>query len=281
MKRPSYKTQAFVLRFLNYGESDRIVTFFTREFGKVRGIAKGARRSKKRFSNAIEPFSHSTLLFSRRGEDSLSIIENCDVINHYPQIRANLRRTMTASYMIDLVDQFTEEGKKSAGIFQLLGDFLGLLETGNGLEETTRFFELRLLRLSGYEPVLGKCVICNTPLDKINAAFFDATRGGIRCSLCGRGDQECIPVSAGTLKTLLLGKQTETDRIHRLVLSENALKESRVIFRHFIRHILGKEPKSLQVLDEISKMICPETAKPQNYQGSEVGDRGSGLIPDT
>ena len=255
MKRPSLKTEAFVLRFLNYGESDRIVTFFTKRFGKLKGIAKGARRSRKRFSNAIEPFSHSILLFSRRGEGGLTIIENCDVINHFPGIRSDLEKTMTASYMIDLVDHFTAEGKKNAGIFQLLDNFLELLETGNSVEETTRFFELRLLRLSGYEPVLERCVICNTPLDKINAAFFDATRGGIRCSLCGRGDQNCIPVSAGTIKTLLMGKQTETNRIHRLVLSENALKESRDIFRHFIRHILGKEPKSMRVLDEIRKII--------------------------
>lgn len=255
MKRPSFKTQAFVLRFINYGESDRIVTFFTREFGKLRGIAKGARRSKKRFSNAIEPFSHSILLFSRRGEGSLSIIENCDVINHYPGIRSDLGKTITASYMIDLVDHFTAEGRKSLGIFQLLDDFMKLLEMGNSLEETTRFFELRLLKLSGYEPVLERCVICNTPLGEINTAFFDATRGGIRCSLCYRGDQSCIPVSTGTIKTLLMGKETEINRIHRLVLSERALKESRYIFRHFIRHILGKEPKSLRVLDEIRKMV--------------------------
>ena len=255
MKRPSFKTQAFVLRFLNYGESDRIITFFTREFGKLSGIAKGARRSRKRFSNAIEPFSHSTLLFSRRGEGGLAIIENCDVINHYPGIRSDLEKTMTASYMIDLVDQFTAEGKKSAGIFQLLSSFLGLLETGNSVEETARFFELRLLRLSGYEPVLERCVVCNTPLNEISTAFFDTTKGGIKCLPCGRGGQDCIPVSPGTLKMLLMGKQTETDRIHRLVLSENALRESRNIFRPFIRHILGKEPKSLQVLDEIRKMI--------------------------
>jgi len=79
--------------------------------------------------------------------------------------------------MIDLTDHFTVEGKKNAGIFRLLNDFLKLLETGNSVEETARFFELRLLMLSGYEPVLEKCIICNTPLDKINASFFDATRG--------------------------------------------------------------------------------------------------------
>jgi len=255
MRRPPHKTPAFVLHFLNYGESDRIVTLFTSQFGKVKGIAKGARRSRKRFSNAIEPFSHVMLLFSRRNENSLALIEGCDVINHYPGIRADLGRMMTASYLIELADRFTAEGKRSIGIFHLLESFLELLERGNGLEETTRFFELRLLKLSGYEPVLERCIICNTPLEEIDATFFDAAKGGIRCSRCGRGDQDCIPVSTGTIKTLLMGKKIETDRIGRLVLSENALRESSQIFRHFIRYILGREPKSLRVLDEISGMM--------------------------
>lgn len=255
MRRPPLKTPAFVLHFLNYGEADRIVTLFTRDFGKIKGIAKGARRSRKRFANAIEPFSHVTLLFSRRDEASLAVIEGCDVINHYPAIRADLGRTMTASYLIELADRFTAEGKRSAGTFRLLEGFLGLLEGGNGLQETARFFELRLLRLSGYEPVLERCVLCGTPLDEIDGASFDAARGGIRCSRCGRGDQGCIPVSTGTVKTLLMGKEIETDRIGRLILSENALRESSQLFRHFIRYILGREPRSLRVLDEINGMM--------------------------
>jgi len=254
MRRPPLKTPAFVVHFLNYGESDRIVTFFTRDFGKIKGIAKGARRSRKRFSNAIEPFSHSLLLFSRRDENTLAVIENCDVINHYPAIRSDLGRTMTASYLVELVDRFTAEGKRSLGTFQLLEDFLGLLEGGNGPEETARFFELRLLRLSGYEPVLERCVACDRPLDESGGVLFDAARGGVRCPRCDRNDQGGIPVSTGTIKTLLMGGQMEPALIGRLVLSENALRESSQILRHFIRHILGREPRSLQVLDEIKKM---------------------------
>ncbi len=255
MRRPPLKTPAFVLHFLNYGESDRIVTFFTRNFGKIKGIAKGARRSRKRFSNAIEPFSCSSLLFSRRDENSLAIIENCDVLDHYPVIRSNLERTMAASYMIELVDRFTVEEKRSLATFTLLEDFLGLLERENGVEETMRFFELRLLTLSGYEPMLERCVLCDRPLDKTGAILFDAIRGGIRCSRCNReNDQNGIPLSRGTVKTLLMGREMEPDRIGRLVLSENALGESARILRHFIRHILGREPKSLQVLDEIKRM---------------------------
>jgi DNA repair protein RecO (recombination protein O) len=81
-KRSTHKASAFVLRTLDYGESDRIVTFYTDEFGKLKGIAKGARRSRKRFANAIEMFSCSTIVFSRKNNQGLALIENCDVSNH-------------------------------------------------------------------------------------------------------------------------------------------------------------------------------------------------------
>jgi DNA repair protein RecO (recombination protein O) len=253
-KRAIYKASAFVLRFIDYGDSDRIVTFYTDKSGKLKGIAKGARRSKRRFLNAIEPFCHSTILYSRRSKEGLALIENCDVINHYPGIREDLERTMVASCFIELIDQFTIEGRKVPGLFKLLEDFLGLIERGNGIEETLQFFELRLLKVAGYEPVLERCVKCGTPLEEMETPFFCPSDGGIKCSLCDRGSFNSLPVSAGTLKMLSMGNKMDTDRIHRLVLSKRALKESGDILRLFIRHILGKELKSLQVFNQIKNM---------------------------
>ncbi|MBN2179646.1 MAG: DNA repair protein RecO [Deltaproteobacteria bacterium] len=253
-KRAIYKASAFVLRFIDYGDSDRIVTFYTDKSGKLKGIAKGARRSKKRFLNAIEPFCHSTILYSRRSKEGLALIENCDVINHYPGIRADLERTMVASCFIELIDQFTIEGRKVPGLFKLLEDFLGLIEKGNNIDETLRFFELRLLKIAGYEPALERCVKCGTPLDKMESPFFCPSDGGIKCSLCERDSFNSLPVSAGTLKILSMGNKMDTDRIHRLVLSKRALRESGDILRLFIRHILGKELKSLQVFNQIKNM---------------------------
>ena len=253
-KRAPHKASAFVLRFIDYGESDRIVTFYTDKSGKLKGIAKGARRSKRRFSNAIEPFCQSNILYSRRSKEGLALIENCDVINHYPGIREDLERTMVASCFIDLIDQFTVEGRKVPGLFKLLEDFLGLIEKGNNTEETLRFFELRLLKVSGYEPALEGCVKCGTPLDKMDSPCFCPSDGGIKCSECDRESFDSLPVSAGTLKILSMGKKMDTDRIHRLVLSKRALKESGDILRLFIRHILGKELKSQQVFNQIKNM---------------------------
>ncbi len=253
-KRALYEASAFVLRFIDYGESDRIVTFYTDKSGKLKGIAKGARRSKRRFSNAIEPFCHSTILYSRRTKEGLALIENCDVIHHYPGIRGDLERTMVASCFIELIDQFTIEGRNVPGLFKLLEAFLSLLERGNNIEETLRFFELRLLKVAGYEPELERCVKCGKPLDKIEAPFFCPADGGIKCSLCDRDSFDSLPVSTGTLKILSNGKNIDTDRIHRLVLSKRALRESGEILRLFIRHIIGKELKSLQVFNQIKNM---------------------------
>lgn len=253
-KRTTYKTIGFVLRFIDYGESDRIVTFYTNDYGKVKGIAKGARRSKKRFANAIDHFSCSTIIFSKKPGQELVLIENCDVINHYPNIRADLEKTLTSSYLIELMDHFTVEGKKNLQLFQLLKDFLELINNSDYSDEIIRFFEMRLLKLTGYEPALERCIVCSIPIDRTENPFFSPKKGGIQCAKCRHNDFSVIPVSIGTIKTLIMGKEIEIDKIQRLILSKKSLKESREILGSFIQHTLGKELKSLQVLNQIKRL---------------------------
>lgn len=252
--RNQYRTEAVVLRILDYGESDRIVTFCTSGFGKLRGIAKGARRSRKRFANALEPFSCSRILFSRRREDGLALIEHSDVICHFPAIRADLEKTLSASYLIDLTDQFTPEDKKNEALFRLLIGFLQLLETVPVKEALLRYFEIRLLKLSGYDPLLDHCLICKAPLDKEAAYCFRAADGGLTCLSCRPQSPDAVPVSLGTIRTLLMARDLTIDRLERLLLSDQSAAESRLLLARFIRHILGKEPKSVHVLNEIRRL---------------------------
>jgi DNA repair protein RecO (recombination protein O) len=252
--RIQHRTEAIVLRLLDYGESDRIVTFYTAGFGKLRGIAKGARRSRKRFANALEPFSFLQILFSSKGLDSLALIEGSDVICHFPAIRGDLEKTLSASYLIDLTDRFTMEDKKNEALFSLLHAFLKMIETGPVCETILRFFEIRLLKLSGYDPLLDHCLVCKTPLEKGTAYRFKAADGGLICTTCRPDSPDTIPVSLGTIRTLLLGREMEIDRLDRLLLSDQSANESRQLLAHFIRHILGRELKSVHVLNEIRSM---------------------------
>jgi len=254
--RLSFKTTAIVLNSMDYGESDRIVTFFTSDFGKLKGIAKGARRSKKRFPNALEPFSCSHIIFSQKEteRDTLVLIENCDVLDHHPNIREDLDKTLIASYIIELTDKFTKEGKKDDDLFQLLQNFFAIIDAGNYSEEIVRFFEIRLLKLSGYEPTLDRCIHCRKPISHEDVYRFIPSKGGIGCKTCHQNGYDSFPVSVGALKTLLLGQVMDVGKINRIILSGQSAQESRIILSHFIHHLLGRELKSLQVLNEIREM---------------------------
>jgi len=249
------KTRAVVLRTLDYGESDRIVTFFTADLGKLKGIAKGARRSKRRFANALELFSLSNVLFSRGSRGGLSLIEGADVVSHHPGIREDLEKTLIATYLAELVDGFSVEGKKNAELFRLLEDFLEILNREDLQPGIERFFEMRLLKLTGYDLHIRSCLACSKQLDEISEPAFIPAEGGIRCRTCLKNSATTLFVTPGTLKTLIAGSQTELQMISRLVVSDRTARESRAVLGAIIEHLLGKALKSLKVLDDMRKTV--------------------------
>ncbi|MFA5181595.1 MAG: DNA repair protein RecO [Syntrophales bacterium] len=252
--RAIHKTRAVVLHTLDYGESDRIATFYTLEFGKIKGIAKGARRSRRRFANALEPFSCADIRFSRKGYDSLAFVDQCDMIDHFPAIRSDLEKSMSASYLVELTGAFTVEGKKNELIFSLLIDFLSAMDNGPFIPGLLSFFEIRLLHLSGYEPVLDRCALCNRPLEAESSYRFSNSRGGLKCSRCDSFHPPAPSLSLGTLRSLIHAKDMPVNRLSRLVLSRQSAQESRQFLVHFIQHLLGRELKSLQVLKQLRQI---------------------------
>ena len=252
--RENHKTTGFVLRVLSYGESDLIVTFYSSDFGKLKGIAKGAKRSKKRFANVFEPFSLTNIIFTRKSRDMLAFIESCEIIDHYDVVRQDLEKTMVASYFIDLVDHFSPEEKKNEKIFELLQTFLTLLGTQKTSDPLVRFFEMRILRFAGFEPALDHCIVCKTPVTNGNAYYFHAHEGGIKCAQCAKPERYDQTVSAGTVRTLLLGKDMDIDKIKLVALSDSLAAESRNILVGFISHVLNREVKSLKVMEQVRKL---------------------------
>jgi len=250
------KTRGIVLRVIDYGESDRIVGFLTEDFGKVTGIAKGARKSRKRFANALEPFTCLSIIFSKKKGGKMALIEEAAIVDHYPGLRESLEKTLTAAYFMDMIDQFLLEGKRNPEIFHLTCDFLILLATEKYAEHMVRFFELRFLRLAGYEPVLDRCTNCNKPLQTSLPYFFSPSTGGLRCPPCAErlGSPDGIPVSVGSIRTLLLGKDSTPAFLNRILMTDQCARECQRLLSGFIRYLLGKELKSLNVLNEVRRM---------------------------
>ena len=252
---PLFKTNAIVIRSLNYSESDKIVTFFTKDFGKLKGIAKGARRSKKRFQNALSLFSHLRLIFFDKEGLGLVRAESCDILHSFPRIREDLRKILYGNYYLELVNEMAEEREESREAFELLLCFLSNLETMAPQEEQLRLFEIRMLSLFGYRPNMTRCGLCKKggeDLQEIPSVFFSLEKGVLVCERCSRTWNNLIPLSLGTARLIEKISQVELPKVERMRFTSQGLCESREILPKFISYQLGKELKSLKAL----KILC-------------------------
>jgi DNA repair protein RecO (recombination protein O) len=197
------KTPAIVLRSRKWGEADRIVTFYTLRFGKLRGVARGARRLRNRFGSALEPFVHGELnLFEKRG-DSLYRITGSDIRDSFSGLREDLSRMSAAARMANFVSAVTGEGDAHAGIFDTLLDGLRVLQRGHDPALTALLFQIKLLGETGFRPQTDHCAACGDGRGRAAARHFSPLAGGLVCPPCARRDRDrCLPLSAGSLALL-------------------------------------------------------------------------------
>jgi DNA repair protein RecO (recombination protein O) len=246
-----FKTWAIVIKTLDYGESDRIVAFYTSDFGKVKGIAKGAKKSKRRFSNALEVFTLSRLIFFDKKESGLARIEGCDIVDTFPAIREDIRKIAFGCYLVELVDETTAEREANPDLFNMLKTFLSLLSDDEAEAQILRIFEIRLLSLLGYRPGLHRCLRCNGMLEHGASAHFSVKRGGLLCQRCSQGYHDLSAISPGTAKILQAAMEMDLSKIRRLKFSKQALWESETILSKFIQYHINKELKSKKFLKDL------------------------------
>jgi DNA repair protein RecO (recombination protein O) len=260
-----------VLRSWPYGESDKIVSFFTVEHGKVTGIAKGARRSRKRFLNSLELFSFVNLRFQERANSSLAFIHACDWIRVFKDLTRNLEKIAAAAYLVEIADELTREREQNRPLFEHLMQGLTFIEEkGTSLSFLT-IFEMKLLKLSGYQPMLDHCRRCRekrpgtrhefgdrqpeVPSSGSRAGWrFSPYDGGILCEACSPFRRDTIPLSLEALDTLARIQQVASVSVPCTGISLSALKETRSVLPRFIQFQINKELKSVPFLDAFSSV---------------------------
>lgn len=254
MKRGLFRTEAIVLNSFDYGESDRILTFYTIEHGKIKGIAKGARRSKKRFVNNLEPLSHIKLIFFHTEKSELVRVEDSTLLDGFASLRTDIERLSQACYLIELVAEMTREGQALSSVFDLLLAFLEMLSSGAGQEPLLRFFEIRLLSILGYQPYLNGCVSCKGVFgDTADGGFrkFSSEKGGALCTKCSNSSAGALTVSPGTLRLLSMAIKFDTGKLSRLKPDAIFLEESEKVLYAFIKHQIGKELKTKKFMEKM------------------------------
>lgn len=261
MKRGLYRAEAIILNSFDYSESDRILTFYTREHGKIKGIAKGARRSKKRFVNNLEPLCLIKLIYFQSEKSELVRVEDSTLIEGFQNLRADIDRLSLGCYLLELVSEMTREGQVLSPVFTLLGGFLKMLDEGGEAEALVRFFEIRLLAALGYMPYLNGCVTCKSHFDGEAALKFSSDRGGVVCRRCSAAATGLIGISAGTVRFLQTAARFDLDKLRRLKPAQTTLDECEKVMYDFIKFQIGKELKTKRFIDKMKgasfSELCP------------------------
>ena len=182
MKQPRvYQTEAIIIKRINLGEADRILSLYTPRHGKVKAIAKGSRRPRSKLGGHVELLTHSQLLLARGR--NLDIITQAQTINTFLPLKDDLKRMSCGLYLAELIDAFTEERGESPELFDLLVTTLQQLTEADNQDTVLRYFELRLLDLTGYRPQLQRCANCDSSLQP-GVNYFSPGQGGVLCLDC-------------------------------------------------------------------------------------------------
>lgn len=235
----SFRVDAVVLRHSDYGEADRLLTLYTRQLGKTRAIAKGARKIASRKAGHIEPFTHVKLQLAR-GRDTL-IVTQADTVDAYLSLREDLVLTSQASYVLELLDRFTyEDETENSNIFRLLTDTLSRLAIHVDPWLVIRYYEIRLLDHLGFRPQLFECANCGRDI-KPEDQFFSFSAGGVICPRCGQGLRHLHNVSVETLKYLRHFQRSSYAEASRARPSFEIQKEAESLMQGYFTYLLERE----------------------------------------
>jgi DNA repair protein RecO (recombination protein O) len=197
-----FATPAFVLRTRPYGESDRIVTLMTEQHGKVTGIAKGAKNSRRRFAGTLEPFVRIVAVFQHRSASDLVFLLRCELLGVWHAFTRDLDRFAAGSYLLELTDRMVLGREPGREVYRLLHDALALLDAGAALEPLLRAFELHLLAATGYAPGLDRCRACGAAANASGVLYLTVERGGFVCRTCVRPGEPVRPIAGPTVREL-------------------------------------------------------------------------------
>ena len=251
--RANHATAAIVLRNRPYGESDKIVSFLTDKFGKLTGIAKGALRSRRRFVNSLEPFSLINLRFQDPPHANLAFIIAADLVNGYRHLQTSLERIAYASYLVEISEALLPEREENQAVFDHLKAGLKYLEESQPSLRFLTSFELKLLRLVGYQPVLGACKKCR--LDHLRSSgiqwTFSLSDGGLLCQTCARVNQGAIPLSMAAIE-VMIALQGENPLPAQFYLPAAVVREIRSAIVGFVQYHVDREIKSAPFLSTLS-----------------------------
>lgn len=241
------KTEGIVIKAINYGEGDKILTLYTRTHGKIAVMAKGVRKTKSRLNAVAQIFTYGEfVLYLGR---QMGTLNQGDINFHFSDINLDIEKTAYAAYIVELVDKMTDSNESNPFLFQQLLSALEHINAGKDLEIVARIFEMKIFLEGGYRPKLHSCTLCGA---QENLTSFSIRHGGL---ICNRHENErAIMLQNGTIKLLRMFEALDISRLGNIDVKSSTKNQLQFIMREFYDEYVGTPLKSRNFLDQIEKL---------------------------
>jgi DNA repair protein RecO (recombination protein O) len=249
------KSAALVIGSFPLGESDRVVTFFTRRFGKVRGVARAARRMKSRFGGALQLFTQGELLFFDGGRSELVQVDHFDVTHPFASVRGDLESLGQAAWMAECVARLTPERDPSPAIYGLLARGLGTMEERGRPSRVAAVFGVRFIDALGHRLRTDACVECGRPrIATTGTVAVDVEGGGTVCPTCAQVIPGLIAVTVAAVTALTRLRTLAWDQALEVPLGRVEQEVRRLLEAQTTR-LAGQPSPASRFLREVSQVL--------------------------
>ncbi len=240
---PSGQSEAIVLRSTPLADQDKIVVFFSRDRGILRGVAKGARKFGNRFGSSLEPMSVVKIFYYEKEHRELVTVSGCDLLESFFEIQAQPDTIILLSYFSELIEAFSPPHAKDDILFRLLLSVLKAFKEGGDKEFLAAYFEAWFLQINGFLPQLAKCRKCRRPVQK---GWLSARKDGSYCSACAPQKKEGIPAEIHPF--LHWSRKNPPSENCDRPFSPQEIARIRKTLQSMIIFHMEREPKTLQFL---------------------------------
>lgn len=237
----TYRTEALVIKTHPLGEADLLLTLYTPSLGKVRAVAKGARKLTSKMIGHLEPLTRVELALAQGR--NLDTVTQAQVLDSFAQVKASLEATSRGLYLAELVEGFGVEGVGSPVLYNLLLDCLSALDSPAHPSLVLLYFQLHLLKHSGFMPEFYQCVECHSEI-RPGQHRFSPTTGGVLCKDCSLSGKVTMPLSLGALKVLRFLDRSSLEDAMRLRLSQSLEREVWDLLQSTVRYWLERDVRS-------------------------------------
>ena len=241
------KTEAIVLRSRRYRETSKLVTFYSRKFGKLTGVAKGARETRSKFGGVLEPMTYVSLVLYKKEHRDLHLISGGEIVKLFPRLQSNLEKITAGLSVVELVDAAMRNEEPGEIVFCLVVEVLTEIDHATkNLQNVLYYFRLHLLDLMGYKPNFLTCVRCRKILARgvsdERPVYFDAQGGGIVCENCSRMFPKRLRLSLRTIRIFQDFMKVPLSEVSTIEVPEVSKKEIDETLRIYVRyHLAGAE----------------------------------------